>query len=204
MNDPAGVRTINEKIAAIHFPKWAPNTIIGYQADVLIEALKTSKISQWVIKPLFDKGGRGITRVTRQDPNLKQKIQKRTQKSQVPVMMQAYVEHTRQGDKRILLLDGRVLGAFRRVPGKRDFRANMALGGKAHPATVTLKEKQMIRTLRPFLRKHGLWFAGIDMLGESLTEINVTSPAGIPEINRFNRTRLEVPVIDYLEKNARR
>ena len=203
MNDPSGVRSVNEKMSALHFPKLSPATLVGYEPEIFEEGLNHSPIRQWVIKPLFDKGGRGITRVDRRDPKLRQKIQRRTLGGRVPIMMQQYVKHARLGDKRILILNGEPLGAFRRVPGKRDFRANMALGGKAHAAKITASEKRLVRSLRSYLKENGIHFAGIDVLNGRLTEINVTSPAGIPEINRFDGTRLESTVVDFIEKQSR-
>jgi len=203
MNDPSGVRTVNEKLSAMHFPAWTPLTSVGYQLEAFSNALQRSNIRQWVIKPLFNKGGVGIERISRNDRRLKQKLARATSNGRIPVMLQQYVKHARQGDKRILILNGRPIGAFRRVPGKKDFRANMALGGKARSAAITARERRLVRSLKPYLSHYGLHFAGIDVLNGRLTEINVTSPAGIPEINRFTGGRLEHAVVNYIEKQAR-
>jgi len=202
MNDSNGIRSTNEKLSSLLFPRWTPTTLVGSRPEHFEALLQHTPTTRWVLKSLFGKGGAGIEEVHKKDPQLKQKINRLTQGGEVPVQLQAFVPHRRDGDKRILILDGKPLGAFRRIPGKHDFRANMALGGRAAKAVITSQEKRLVKGLGNYLKKNGLWLVGIDVLKGRLTEMNVTSPAGIPEINRFDGTALEKTVVRFIERKA--
>ena len=117
-------------------------------------------------------------------------------------MLEKFIDHQKSGDKRILLLNGRFLGSFTRIPQKSDFRANMSLGASIEPAKLTSREKKIILSLRPYLKKNGLWLTGIDILNGHLSEINVTSPAGVPEINAFEGSSLEKQIVKFIEQRV--
>lgn len=202
MNSPSGVRAVNEKIGALTVPDLAPDSAVCYDAETARWCLDRLRLSDAVLKRIDLKGGEGILRTGRTDDALSAKTASLTADG-MPVIVQRFVEHSVTGDKRILLLDGLPLGAFARIPGPHDFRANMMRGGRAERSRVDAKDRRIVAKLRPFLRKQGLHFVGIDVLGGRLSEVNVTSPAGIPEINRFDGVRLERRVVDYIQKKAR-
>jgi len=202
MNSPGGIRRNNEKLSAFLCPRHLPFSIAGYNPELLMAALNKHDGKRWVLKPIFEKAGKGIREIRLPDRRLPQKIRKLSRGGSEPVILQRFVEHKKCGDKRILLLDGEPLGAFRRIPGPRDFRANMALGATAEGAEITRSDHRIIRALKRFLKSNGLTFTGIDVLGDKITEINVTSPAGIPEINRFTGLKLERTVVDYIERKC--
>ena len=119
-------------------------------------------------------------------------------------MIQQFVPASRYGDKRILILNGEILGAFLRKPPAWDFRANLSIGGSMHRASVTASDKKIVKEIKNELLARGLYFVGIDVIGKYLTEVNVTSPAGIPEINHFNKTKLECAVADFIEAKVKK
>ena len=118
---------------------------------------------------------------------------------QKKIVIQRFISPDKFGDKRLLVLDEKILGAFVRYPSRHDFRANLSAGGSMHDASVTRRDRELVNRLIPKLKAYGLWYVGIDLIGRYLTEINVTSPAGIPEINHFNKTHPQRAVVDFLE-----
>ena len=157
-----------------------------------------------MVKPLNEKGGKGIFFTAPRDKNLASLLESATRFGKEKVLVQRFLPAGRLGDKRILLLNGEILGAFARKPSARDFRANLSAGGSMHRAGVSAWEEKMVRALAPELVARGLFFVGIDVIGKYLSEVNVTSPAGIPEINHFNKTRLERRVADFIESSVRK
>lgn len=203
INDPAGIRNVNEKLSTLHFPAVTPRGAAGQSVRVLKEALQRLKLKDAVLKRTDQKGGAGVLRTGLGDPQFDEKVLEATENETMPALLQEFIPHAKSGDKRVLILGGRAIGAFTRIPGNSDFRANMALGGTAHPAKIDARDRKIAEALRPFLAANGIRLAGIDVLDGRLSEINVTSPAGIPEINAFEGTRLEEAVVDYVEKNIR-
>lgn len=198
VNDAQGIAMCNEKLYVLDFPEFAPPTLVTVdpvQARRFIASLRGAA----VIKPLTEKGGRGVFVGRPSDRNLPSLLEIATDSGRRRIVVQRYVSADRHGDKRIVLLDGKVLGAFLRLPGRLDYRANLSAGGSMHPAGVTARERQMVETMAPSLRRNGLHFVGIDVIGGYLTEVNVTSPAGIPEINRFRGVSIQRAVVSFLE-----
>jgi len=155
-----------------------------------------------VIKPLDGCGGQGVLRVRRGDPNLSSLLEMATAGGRVPVVAQAFLPAVHEGDKRIILLDGEPLGAVLRVPAEGELRANFASGGSAAPATLTARDREICRRLAPSLRAMGLWLVGIDVIGGKLTEVNVTSPTGLVEIDALTGQSLEAQVVDFALRRA--
>ena len=155
-----------------------------------------------MIKALHQKGGAGIFRSGPRDRNLPSLLESATAFGTERIMVQRYVPAERWGDKRILLLDGKILGAFLRWPPRHDFRANLSVGGSMRRARVTPFDEKLVEALRPKLDAYGLYFVGVDLIGRYLTELNVTSPAGLPEIHHFHRRRPEAEVADFIEKRS--
>ncbi len=200
MNDPAGIRNVNEKLSSLLFPS-RPRSAAGYTADTLVPFLKSLK-GPAVLKRIDEKGGIGIVKTSAKDPDLGKKIYELTEDGTRAILAQEFIPHAKSGDKRVLILGGRPIGAFVRYPPKSDFRANMAVGGTAGPGRIERSDRALVRSLAPFLKRNGLGFVGIDILDGKLSEINVTSPAGIPEANAFDGTRLEEAVADFIERKS--
>src|SRR6185437_5979484 len=152
-----------------------------------------------ILKPLFGNGGAGVFRLTPEDENLNALLELFTQLYREPIMVQRYLPAVRQGDKRIVLIDGEAVGAVNRVPAAGEARANLHVGGRAVKTTLTAREREICAAIGPSLKEQGLIFVGIDVIGEHLTEINVTSPTGLQEINRLDGVTLEVRVLDAIE-----
>ena len=152
-----------------------------------------------MLKPLGGKGGEGILFLQEGDRNFNSIIEVSTQRGREPVMVQEYLPAAKQGDKRIILLEGKPIGAVNRVPSGEEFRGNMAVGGKAEKIDITPREQEICRVVAPKLLEDRLYFVGIDVIGGYLTEVNVTSPTGIREIDRLNNVNLGKQVIEWLE-----
>jgi glutathione synthase len=198
VNDPAHVRNAPEKLFVTEFPTLMPPTLItSNRAE--IDAFRAEH-KQIILKPLFGNGGAGVFHLRENDDNLGSLLEMFTQRSREPVIVQRYVPEVRQGDKRIVLVDGVAAGAILRVPAQGEARANLHVGGTAKATTLTPREKEICATIGPELSKRGLIFVGIDVLGDYLTEINVTSPTGIQEISRFDGTDLPRLIWDAIEK----
>ena len=204
VNSPRGVRKANEKLYILEFPKWIPPTFVSNEPERIETFFKKEK-SDLIVKPLDERGGKGIHLIRRGSRNAREILNEMTQCGAKWVMAQKFLNQgLTKGDKRILLLNGELLGVFGKIPKKGEFRANLSLGAKHVRATLTKKECQLIEELRPKLIRDGLYFAGIDVIDGKLLEINVTSPAGIPEINELEKTHLEVQVVDFLEQSSLR
>ena len=197
VNDPAQVRNAPEKLLVTHFPDLMPPTLITADGERI--AAFRAEHGDIIIKPLFGNGGAGVFHVDPEDDNLNALLEMFGERSREPVIAQAYVPQVREGDKRIILIDGIAAGAVNRVPAAGEARANFHVGGKAAKATLTAREKEICEAIGPALKARGLIFAGIDVIGGFLTEINVTSPTGLQEINRFDGVSLEADLWDAME-----
>jgi glutathione synthase len=197
VNDPASVRNAPEKLFVTRFEGLMPPTLITTdRAEILSFREEHGDI---IVKPLFGNGGAGVFRVTPDDENLNALLEMFTLLYREPLIIQRYLPEVRTGDKRIILIEGEPVGAVLRVPAKGEARANLHVGGTAVKTELTTREREICTAIGPTLRQQGLLFVGIDVIGDYLTEINVTSPTGIQEINRLDGTQLEVQVWDAIE-----
>ena len=196
INHPRGLRAANEKLFALRFPDLTPPTLVSREIPRL-RAFIDAQGGDGIVKPLDGCGGQGVLRVRRSDPNLSALLEIATEGGKLPVMAQAYLPAVREGDKRIILLGGEPIGAVLRVPRPGELRANFASGGSAAAAPLTARDREICRRLAPSLEELGLWFVGIDVIGGKLTEVNVTSPTGLVEIDALSGQSLEQRVIDF-------
>ncbi len=186
VNDPASVRNAPEKLLVTHFPDLMPPTLITW--DIAAIAGFRAEHGDIIVKPLFGNGGAGVFRIRPDDENLASLLEMHFARSREPLMIQRYEPAVRQGDKRIILVDGKPVGAINRVPAQGEARSNMHVGGRAERSRLTSRDEEICRRIGPMLRDQGLIFVGIDVIGDWLTEINVTSPTGLQEIARFDGT----------------
>ena len=198
VNRPSGIRTANEKMYALQFTDVMPDTIVSQDKQVIRRFVEQHGAA--VIKPLGGKAGEGILFINPDDRNFNSLIEISTL-GRTPIMVQAYLPAAKEGDKRIILLNGEPIGAVNRVPTGKEFRGNMAVGGKADKAEITDRERLICEHIAPALRRDGLYFVGIDVIGGYLTEVNVTSPTGIREIDRLDGVQLGQRVIEWVEMN---
>jgi glutathione synthase len=197
VNDPASVRNAPEKLFVTRFHELMPPTLItSDRAEILDFRAEHKDI---ILKPLFGNGGAGVFRIRPDDENLNALLELFTQLYREPIIVQRYVPAVRQGDKRIILVDGEPLGAVLRVPPEGEVRANLHVGARAAKAEIDARDREICAAIGPALKEQGLVFVGIDVIGGYLTEINVTSPTGIQEIHRLGGERLEVPIWDAIE-----
>jgi glutathione synthase len=201
INDPKGLREGNEKLYALHFPKWMPRTIVSSDEAQIFDFVK-SVGGRGVIKPLDLAGGSGVMLLSPDDKNAKSIVQLVTAEGTRYAMVQEYLPAVVKGDKRVLLLDGEVLGAINRVPRAEDFRSNIHVGGSVEPCTVTDDERRMVADLAPRLKQDGLVFVGLDVIGGRLTEVNVTSPTGIQQLSQHMNRDVAADVIKWVERKA--
>jgi glutathione synthase len=197
VNDPASVRNAPEKLLVTHFPTLMPPTLVSWNvADIRAFRARHKDI---IVKPLFGNGGAGIFRIKPDDENLASLLELHFARSREPLMIQRYEPAVRRGDKRIILIDGEPMGAINRVPAEGEARSNMHVGGRAEASTLTPRDLEICAAIGPILREKGLLFAGIDVIGDYLTEINVTSPTGIQEVSRFGGADLAAAIWDRIE-----
>ncbi|CCG08033.1 glutathione synthase [Pararhodospirillum photometricum] len=197
VNDPASVRNAPEKLVATEFPDLMPPTLITADRHAIADFRERHE--DIILKPLFGNGGAGVFHLRPGDENLNALLDLFLARSPEPLMIQRYVPAVRQGDKRIILIEGEPVGAVNRVPAAGEARSNMHVGGRPEKTTLTAREREICAALGPRLRERGLVFVGIDVIGDFLTEINVTSPTGLQEINRFDDVVLEARVWDAIE-----
>ncbi len=197
VNDPAAVRNAPEKLFVLRFRELMPPTLLTLDADEIRAFWREH--GEIVLKPLFGNGGAGIVHLRQGDDNLASLLDMYGQINREPVMVQRYVPEVRQGDKRIILVEGEPVGAVLRVPAEGEARANLHVGGRAEKTTLTRREREICEAIGPSLREQGLVFVGIDVLGDYITEINVTSPTGIQEIGRLDGVNLAVDIWDAIE-----
>ncbi len=198
VNDPAQVRNAPEKVFVLDYPQFMPPTLITRSLD---EARKfLAEHGAIVIKPLHGNGGKAIFKVESDGANLSALMEVFNMTWREPHMVQAFLPDVAKGDKRIVLIDGEVAGAINRLPGEGEIRSNLAVGGSAEKSVLTDKEREICAALGPELKKRGLLFVGIDVIGGTwLTEINVTSPTGIVAIEKFDGTDVAGMIWDAIE-----
>ncbi len=197
VNDPVSVRNAPEKLFVTHFPELMPPTLItADKQEVLAFRAEHQDI---IVKPLFGNGGAGVFHLKPGDENLGSLLEVFTLLYREPVIVQRYLPEVRQGDKRIILVDGVAVGAINRVPAEGESRSNMHVGGRPEQSQLTDREREICEAIGPTLKAQGLIFVGIDVIGDYLTEINVTSPTGIQEIDRFDGSNLAGLVWDAIE-----
>ena len=197
VNDPVHVRNAPEKLYVTHFQQLMPPTVIASDRDQILEF--RAEHGDIIIKPLFGNGGAGVFHITREDENLNALLEMFTQLYREPVIAQRYLPEIRNGDKRIILIDGEPAGAINRVPPKGEARSNLHVGGKAMPSSLSAWDREICDAIGPALKEKGLIFVGIDVIGDYLTEINVTSPTGIQQIDRFDNVNLSARIWDSIE-----
>jgi glutathione synthase len=197
VNDPASVRDAPEKLLVTHFPELMPPTLITWDADA-IRAFR-AEYRDIIVKPLFGNGGAGVFRIRQDDENLASLLEMHWARSREPLMIQRYEPAVRLGDKRVILVDGEPLGAINRVPAQGEARSNMHVGGRPEPVELTARDREICSRIGPLLRERGLLFVGIDVIGDWLTEINVTSPTGIQEVARFGGVDLAAAIWERIE-----
>ncbi|MDF5722981.1 MAG: glutathione synthase [Rhizonema sp. PD37] len=198
INSPHGIRAANEKMYALQFTKAIPETIVTADKQAIRQFVEAKGAA--VLKPLGNKAGEGILFLQPEDRNFNSIVELSTLQNRVPVMVQTYLPEAKDGDKRIILLNGEPIGALNRLSAAGEFRNNMAAGGTVAQTEITSREEEICNQLAETLRKDGLIFVGIDIIGGYLTEVNVTSPTGIREINRLNGTHLGDQVIKWVEQ----
>jgi glutathione synthase len=201
VNDPFHVRNAPEKLFVTLFQDLMPPTLITTDRAEIRRFRETHK--DIILKPLYGNGGAGVFRVKEDDENLGALLEMFTQFYREPVIVQRYIPEVRQGDKRIILVDGAFAGAINRVPATGEARSNMHVGGKPEATTLTPREEAICAALGPELKKRGLVFTGIDVIGNYLTEINVTSPTGIQEVKRFGGPDGAAMIWDAIEKRVK-
>ena len=197
VNDPSHVRNAPEKLFVTEFDGVMPPTLISSnEQDIRAFRAEHKDI---ILKPLYGNGGAGVFRVRPDDENLASLLEMFTQMYREPLIAQAYLPDVRAGDKRIILVDGEIAGAINRVPAEGESRSNMHVGGRPEATRLTDREREICAIIGPELKKRGLIFVGIDVIGDYLTEINVTSPTGIQELRRFSGVDVSVLLIDWVE-----
>jgi glutathione synthase len=183
VNNPAEVRSAPEKIFVTKFPDLQPPTLITWDREAIADF--RARHGDVVLKPLNGRGGSGVTRHLSDDPNLSALLEIHAELAREPVIVQKFLPSVTKGDKRILIVDGEVVGAINRVPQKGQIRSNMAVGGTPEPVDLTARDREICAAIGPELKARGLIFVGIDVIGDHLTEINVTSPTGAVALKRF-------------------
>ena len=198
-NRPHAIRNFNEKLSTAKFAQFAPPTLVTRQPNLIREFLGVH--SDIILKPLDGMGGSSVFRVTQNDPNLNVIIETMTQLGSRTIMAQRYIPEISRGDKRILLIDGEVVPfALARIPMPGETRGNLAAGGRGVAQALSERDREIAQTLAPILREQGLFLVGLDVIGDYLTEINVTSPTGFQEITQQSGFNVAGMFVDALER----
>ena len=198
VNDPVSVRNAPEKLLATHFADLMPQTLITADRDEIIAFRK--EIGDIIIKPLYGNGGVGVFHLRPDDDNLNVILELFSEFYREPIIIQQYLADVREGDRRIILIEGKPVGAINRIPAEGESRSNMHAGGTPTSWHITPREHEICDALAPVLMERGLIFTGIDVIGDYLTEINVTSPTGLQEVNRFDGVSLEAQIWNAIEQ----
>ncbi|WP_119273040.1 glutathione synthase [Taklimakanibacter deserti] len=198
VNDPKEVRNAPEKLYVMEFADLMPPTLVTRDPRELLEFRKEH--GEIILKPLYGNGGAGVFRLAGEDQNFGSLVELFTQSFREPFMAQRYQPEVRKGDKRIILVDGEFAGAINRVPALNEHRSNMHVGGRPEPTVLTRREEEICERLGPDLEKRGLIFVGIDVIGDYLTEINVTSPTGIRQVKKFGGADIASLIWDAIER----
>ncbi len=200
VNDPASVRNAPEKLFVTEFPELMPPTLIARSLDQLKQF--RAEFGDIIVKPLYGNGGAAVFRLSPEDTNAGSLVELFQTVFREPFVVQRYLPEVRQGDKRIILVDGKPVGAINRVPAADETRSNMHVGGRPEAAGLTHREREICDAIGPELRRRGLIFVGIDVIGDFLTEINVTSPTGIREVKRFGGPDIAALIWDVVEEKV--
>jgi len=201
LNSPSGLREANEKLYALNFPGAIPPTIVTYEIARL-KKFMAEQGGEMIVKPLDGHGGESVFLARAGDRNLNAILEAVTHFESRPIMGQRYIPEIRDGDKRLIVLDGEPLGCTLRVPRDDEHRGNMHVGGNATKAEITPRDREICRMMRPRLERDGLYFVGLDIIGNYMTEVNVTSPTGVQEIDQLDGVKLEAKVIDFVESRV--
>ena len=201
VNNPFWVRNLPEKLLVLEFPDLIPDTVISRDLEEIKEFKREFK--DIIIKPLYGNGGAGIFRLKEDDKNLTSLHELFSNMSSEPLIAQAFLPDVKNGDKRIILVDGSPVGAINRVPKAGEIRSNMHVGGKAEPAKLSQRDREICSAIGPTLKSKGQVFVGIDVIGEYLTEINVTSPTGIQELERFDNVNIAEMIWHAVEEKLK-
>jgi glutathione synthase len=203
VNDPAALREVNEKLFALRFPDLCPESIVSRKINEFLE-FRDKLGGEMIIKPLGGAGGEGVFHLTPRDRNVTAILEVATRHETEYQLAQRYVPEIREGDKRIILIEGEPVGAVLRVPQHWETRANFHVGGEAVRTEITPRDREISLAVGAELERLGVVFAGIDVIGDWLTEVNVTSPTGIREIYDLEGIRLETQVLDAVERRVER
>ena len=198
VNDPAQVRSAPEKLVATLFPQLQPPTLVSADPVALVDFHK--RHGDVVLKPLHGAAGSGVVRLKADDPNLDALIEIHAAASRDPLVIQKFIPAVSAGDKRIILVDGEPVGAINRIPAKDQVRSNLRVGGTAAPVELTARDKEICAAIGPFLKERGMIFVGIDVIGDYLTEINVTSPTGAQQLLNFAGIDATAAMWDVIER----
>jgi glutathione synthase len=198
LNHPAGLREANEKLYTLNFPEVIPPTLVTSSIARLKQFIDEQG-GEAIVKPLDGHGGEGVFLASTSDRNLNAILETVTNFGTRLTMGQRYIPEIRNGDKRVIVLDGEPIGATLRVPLPSENRGNIHVGGLCEKAELTARDREICSTLKPRLKRDGLYFVGLDVIGDYLTEVNVTSPTGVQEIDRLDNVNLEARVIDFVE-----
>jgi glutathione synthase len=201
VNEPRALRDANEKIFALRFPQFCPETVVSRDMSELLE-FRAQLGGEMVVKPLDGAGGEGVFHITASDRNAQAILEVSTGRGTRYLMAQRYIPEVRRGDKRIILVEGEPAGAVLRVPAESEARANFHAGGRADRAELTARDLAICTAVGAELREIGVVFAGIDVIGDYLTEVNVTSPTGIRQIRELEGVAIEVQVLDAVERRV--
>lgn len=199
-NRPASLLLANEKLYALNFPRWIPETVITSRLSEVRAFVSKHGVS--ILKPLDGNGGRGIFRTQPGDSNLAPMVEALSNHGRWQILVQRYLPAVDRGDKRIILVDGEPLGAINRIAATGEHRSNLHVGGRAEAAEISAREREMCAALAPSLRRDGLLFVGIDVIGGFLTEVNVTSPTGVQEIRALCGIDISPRVIEHIEAHS--
>ena len=201
VNDPRGLREHNEHLSILAYPEFIPPTIVT-RSEARLRSFMKEQGGEMILKPVDGFGGLGIFLVRDGDPNLSSILETSTQGGAVWTMAQRYIPDAQAGDKRIVLVDGEPIGAVLRVPPKGEARDNLHVGGRAEKTQLTDREKDIVAAIAPTLKEYGQLFVGLDVIGDILTEINITSPTGIRHISRLDGINAATPVLECVEAKA--
>ncbi len=196
VNEPQALRDFNEKLAALRWAEFMPPTLATADRLRLIDFV--DQHGPCVVKPLVNAGGEGIVRLERRDKNTRSVIDLLTQNGTRMIEAQKFLPDVSKGDKRVILVNGEAIGAINRVPSESDIRANMHVGGRAEASQMTKRDHEICEAMGPELRRRGLVFVGIDVIGGFLTEVNITSPTGLQELARFDGIYGEQKILDWV------
>ena len=202
VNDPASVRNSPEKLLVTEFPQFMPPTLISSNMEQINSFRQEHK--DLIIKPLFGNGGAGVFRIKPEDENFYSLLELYKDIFKEPIIVQRYEAKVRDGDKRIVLIDGNPVGAVNRIPPSGEVRSNLHVGGRPAKAKLTKRDQEICEAIGPELKRKGLIFVGIDVIGNHITEINVTSPTCLQEINHFDGVNLERDIWDSIEEKIKK